>query len=140
MQELLVNSIIEWADTPTPRYDRILALDQSSATVVVIDVTNIDDDDAVNPVLLTYDMLEEAIISSKACIVEKDPYLEKLCPKILLTDQEKREQARIWEIIEPIILYHDVFNPKVRAELVKSAAKSGGADPKMIRRCLRRYW
>jgi putative transposase len=140
MQELLVNSIVEWADTSTPRYDRILALDERETCVVVIDVTSIDDDDAVNPRRLSYDVLEEALRTSQASIVEKDPYLEKLHQKILLTDQQKREQARIWEIIEPIILHDDIFNPKVRAELVRSVVRSSGCDPKMVRRYLRRYW
>jgi hypothetical protein len=138
MQELLVNTIVEWADTPTPRYDRILALDPSLACVVVIDVTNIDDDDAVNPVVLTYAVLLQALRTSKASIVEKDPYLEKLHLKILLTDQEKRDLKKIWEIIEPIILHDDVFNPKVRAELVRSAVESSGRDPKMVRLLERR--
>jgi putative transposase len=140
MQELLVNTIIEWADTPTPHYDRILALDQSRDLVVVIDVTNIDDDDAVNPVFLTYNELEEVLRTSKACIADTNPYLEKLRPKMTLTDQENVELQKILKVIEPIASHNDIFNPRVRAVLVRDAAKSSGLNPKTIRRCLRRYW
>lgn len=139
LQEIIVNTIIEWAGTP-PRYDIILEIDSRGANVVVIDVTNIGDDDAVNPVFLTHDEIEEALRTSKARIADTNPYMKKLRPKMTLTDQEDTELDKILKVIEPIASHNDIFDPRVRAVLVKDAAKSSGLNPKTIRRSLRRYW
>jgi hypothetical protein len=77
----LNNKIIEWTDSPPPRYDRILRID-STIAVVVIDVTNIDDDDVAKPVRLSYEAIVEAFRTATARIVDQDPYLEKLRVKI----------------------------------------------------------
>jgi len=137
---MAINTIIEWTDTPVPHYDRILQIDSGSATIIVIDVTNIDDDDAVKPVFLSFEATEEAFRASDACITDKDPYLEKLRPKMILTDQERAGVKQILEIIEPVISNNNVFNPKVCSVLIRNAAKDSGRDPKMIRLFVHRYW
>lgn len=140
VQKMAVNAVIEWTDATEPRYDRVLKIDFRSATIVVIDVTNINDDATVRPVHLLFDVIEEAFRLSKACISNRDPYLEKLRPRMTLTDQEKIDLKRTLEIIEPIISNDDVFHPKVFTTLIKNAAKDSGRDPKMIRVSVNRYW
>lgn len=140
MQDIYVNNIIEWADTPHPRYDRILQIDSIKSTVTVIDVTDTKGDDTVNPVFLPYDTLENAISISKARIVNTDPYMQKLRPKLELTTQDKAKVEKIWKVIEPIVTHEDVFHPRVRGQLISDAAMKSGINPKLIRRYLRRYW
>jgi Mu transposase-like protein len=140
MQGINVNTIIEWPGTQNPHYDRILYINPTCATVVVIDVTNIDDDDAVNPVYLSYGVIEEALKNSNAHIADKDPYLEELRPKADLSAQEKADLEKVWKVIKPIVTHEDVFIPSVRGKLISGAAKSSGFDPKLVRRYVKRYW
>ncbi len=140
MSSFSVNSIIEWIDTPKSRYDRVLRINFARAIVILIDVTNINDDDAVNPVVQPYDLIEEALRTSKARIANKDPYLEELRPKVIISDRDRIHQEKVWEVIESIISHDDIFNPKVRSKLISSAATRAGLSPKIILRYLRRYW
>jgi hypothetical protein len=140
MQGIYVNSVIEWIGTSRPRYDRILRIDSANATVTVIDVTDTVGDDSVNPVFLPHDALEEALNTSKARIVDNDPYMRKLRPKVELTAQEKIEVEKIWKVIEPIVTHSDVFDPRVRGRLISDAATSSKLNPKLVRRYVRRYW
>ncbi len=140
MQGIYVNSVIEWAGTPHPRYDRVLRIDSASATAIVIDVTDTNGDDSVNPVFLPHDALEEALSTSNARIVDNDPYMMKLRPKVELNAQEKTEVEKIWKVIEPIVTHNDVFHPRVRGRLISDAAKSSRLNPKLVRRYVRRYW
>ncbi len=140
MRGIYVNTIIEWPGTQNPHYDRILHVDPTSGTVVAIDVTNVDDDDAVNPVYLSYDVIEEALKTSNARIVDTDPYVEKLRPKADLTADDKADLEKIWKVIKPIVTHEDVFIPSVRGKLISNAAKSSGFDPKLVRRYVKRYW
>src|SRR5947209_6613691 len=105
MQGIYANSVIEWAGTPHPRYDRILRIESASATVTVIDVTDTAGDDSVNPVFLPHEALEEALNTSKARLVDEDPYTRKLRPKVELTAQEKTKVEKIWKVIEPIVTH-----------------------------------
>lgn len=140
MQSIYVNSIIEWAGTPHPRYDRILWIDSASATVIVIDVTDTAGDDSVSPVFLSGDELEDALSNSKARIVDSDPYINKLRPKVDLTAQDQADVEKIWKVIEPIVTHDDVFRPHVRGRLISDAATRSGLNPKLVRRYVRRYW
>jgi putative transposase len=140
MQGIYVNSVIEWAGTPRPRYDRILRIDSASATVAVIDVTDTAGDDSVKPIVLLHDALEQALSTSKARIVDHDPYREKLRPKVELTEQEKAEVEKIWKIIEPIVNHSDVFDPRVCGRLISDAATKSELNPKLVRRYVRRFW
>ena len=140
MSSFSVNSIIEWLDTPRSRYDRVLSINFVRATVVLIDVTSINDDDAVNPVIQPYEQIEEALRTSKARLIDKDPYLEELRPRIIISDRDRIHQEAVWEVIELIISHDDIFNPKVRSKLISSAATRAGLSPKIILRYLRRYW
>src|SRR5258708_2068143 len=135
-----MNTIIEWPVTQHPRYDRILYVDPNGSTVVVIDVTNIDGDDAVNPVYLSYDAIEEALKASNARIMDTDPYMEKLRPKADLSADEKDDFEKLWKVIKPIVTHKDVFIPSVRGKLISHAAKSSGFNPKLVRRYVKRYW
>lgn len=142
MQALLVNSVIEWCDVLEPRYDRILEADPFNATIVVIDITSVDDYDAVSPVIQPYDTIVEAIRTAKARIVDKDkdPYLQKILPKQTLPVKAQRRAEEFWNIIKPIIDHEDHFHPNVRAEIISETSKRTGTSCKTIRRLLRRYW
>ncbi len=140
MNGLIANTIIKWPDVPKPRYDRILQINSSSATMVIIDVTDVDNDDVVHPVIVSCEEIEEAIRTSKAFIVETDLYRDTLRPKVNISEEEKKKQQVFWKAIEPIVNHTDVFDPHICVILIRNAVTLTGINRKTIRKLLRRFW
>ena len=139
MQQLFINMVIQWINDPQPRYERVLWLDPSNTTMIVIDITNIDDE-TVDPVRLQCAEVEEAITTMSAQIIHTDPYLEVLRPKVKLSERSQKQVDVAWQAIAPLVNHEYVFDPNIRSSLIKERAKYTGFTANTIRKYLRRYW
>src|SRR5437764_3723343 len=116
MPQFFRNMVIQWISDPQPRYERVLWLDPSNTTMIVIDITNIDDE-TVDPVRLQCAEVEEAINTMSAQILHTDPYLEVLRPKSKLSERSQKQVDVAWQAIAPLVDHEYVFDPNIRSSL-----------------------
>ena len=117
---LFVNNLIEWlSDTKDKRIDRVLWISESYEIAFLIDIN----DDKSLPRQVFINEIEEAIRSSAAIVIKKDPWATLIIEE-KLSEKEKLLRNTAWEIIVRIVdrepLIYDRYQ---RGSLIEQAVE-----------------
>jgi transposase InsO family protein len=83
--------------------------------------------------------IESSVEGGELVKIESDPWAFNVGEDDLSeTEMEKRDKA--WEVVNQIYIIPDIFIPKRRSELIKTASKEFGISSKTVRHYLKRYW
>lgn len=141
---LFVNNLVEWlSDNKDKRIDRILWISESYEIAFLIDIN----EEKSLPRQVFINEIEDAIKSSVAILIKKDPWV-KLIIEEKLSEKEKLLRDTAWGIIAPIVdrepLIYDRYQ---RGSLIEQAveiytAQEGHDKPRVasIYKYLKRYW
>lgn len=96
------------------------------------------DDEKAWPVIVSGVDLEAAVDSGEARLL--NPMVAPAALRLGMSDAERAARDRRWAAIEPLVAkVPDVFDPKLRGEMIRRLPKEAGTAP-TIRSSLRRYW
>ncbi|WP_373990299.1 Mu transposase C-terminal domain-containing protein [Duganella sp. BuS-21] len=132
---LLRNDLLQYTD-PSPRTVRILwiAPDQNHAYAFDVATSSVDVELIQLPAVLA------DIRAGRASVLPADPYLMVVSQE-LLPAKHLQLRARAWEIIEGLVAQEpQIYEPRLRGQLVAQATARHQVSHPTIYRYLRRYW
>ncbi len=140
---LFVNNLVEWlSDANYKRIDRVLWISESYEIAFLIDIN----EERSLPRQVFIAEIEDAIKSSAAIIVKKDPWA-RLTIEEQLSAKEKLLRDTAWEIISPIVGQEPlIYERYQRGSLIKQAVENyttqGKDKPRIasVYKYLKRYW
>jgi len=135
MDNLSVNSLIEWRDPTQPEttVERVLQINAQLGEVFVIKVAG----NKGLPERRKVADIQDALHSGEARILREDPWLSPAPADIHPKHLKKRDWA--WEIIRPIVEIPNLFKDiHARAQAIKKAVVQ--TSEKHVYALLRKYW
>lgn len=129
------NDLLQYA-APRARTVRVLWISPDRVQAYLFDVA--DKSAEVEPASMA--ALAEDLAAGRARLLEHDAHLV-LKSAEQLPDKYRQLRARAWEIIEPLTRHEpDIYEPRLRGQLVAHYTRLYGVSHPTIYRYLRRYW
>lgn len=132
MNEISVNSIIEWSDEENKHLflERVLWISPNLEYVVV---TKIGEKKQQMPIWRTYSEIIEALGNPFVRKLSKEPFIKLLFPEQEYLQKHSIERDEAWEILEPVLqLEPQIYDRNYRGELVNELIRKHGIKKKWI--------
>ncbi|MDR4888386.1 Mu transposase C-terminal domain-containing protein [Fredinandcohnia sp. QZ13] len=140
MNEISVNSIIEWSDEENKHLflERVLWISPNLEYVVV---TKIGEKKQQMPIWRTYSEIIEALETPFVRKLSKEPFIKLLFPEQEYLQKHSIERDEAWEILEPVLqLEPQIYDRNYRGELVNELIRKHGIKKKWIYKKMKQYW
>lgn len=132
---LLRNDLLHYTE-PSPRTVRILWIAPEQSHAYAFDVAT----QSVDVELIQLPAVYADIQAGRASVLPADPYLMVVSQE-LLPAKHLQLRARAWEIIETLVAQEpQIYEPRLRGQLVAQATARHQVSHPTIYRYLRRYW
>lgn len=137
---LSINTLLQYTDSGdlTARVERILWIDVSYSSVVVIDV----EARTALPEFRMVGEISDFMESGQLSILTTDSY-SRIVSEETLTEKEKAIRDRAWAIVSTLAGTErepGIFTKGLRGQWVEEASREFKVSPKTIMRYLRRFW
>ncbi|MDF2650640.1 MAG: Integrase catalytic region [Paenibacillus sp.] len=136
---LTIRSVIEWVGESEKKnkLERILWVSSDRSEVVVISL------EEVNPLprFIDTSSIEEALADGRALKRTVDPYVRLKKPDPVKDEKEYKKRDYYWSLVEHMVHDEpDIYDPKLRAALIKEVAEKRKVKYNNVLKYLRRYW